>query len=238
MTPRARATAVRPPRSLALFGGSFDPIHSGHIAVARAARRRFHLDAIHFVPAGLPPHKRDRELAPYAHRYAMVALACAGIREFIASPLEAGKDSSGRETFYSIDVVRRYRERSPAGQSLWFMIGADAFLDIGAWREPEALLGSCDFIVASRPGIDSSMIRRAVPPQLLDSARSSSRATAKRPLSQKSIALRSTTLHILDSVASPVSSTEIRRRVAAGLSIRGLVPAVVEDYIWKSALYR
>jgi nicotinate-nucleotide adenylyltransferase len=208
------------------------------MAVARAARRRFKLESIHFIPAGLPPHKRNRELAPYAHRYAMVALACAGVREFIPSALEAGADSSGRETFYSIDVMRRYRERSPAGQRLWFMIGADAFLEIGAWKEPEALLGSCDFIIASRPGIDFETIERAVPAQLLKSAGAFSRAKAKRPAVPGSIPLGDTTLYILDSVASPVSSTGIRRRVAKGLSIRGLVPAAVEDYIWKSALYR
>jgi nicotinate-nucleotide adenylyltransferase len=233
LTPRPRAIPPRRPRSLALFGGTFDPIHSGHVAVARAARRRFHLDAIHFIPAGLPPHKRDHEMAPYPHRYAMVALACAGMRDFVPSPLEAGADFSGRETFYSVDVVRHHRRQLLPGERLWFILGADAFLDLPNWREPEALLDSCDFIVASRPGIDLAKLRRAIPPHLIGTD-----APAGRLRASKTIALHHTTVHLLDSVSVPVSSTEIRHRVARGRSIRGLVPAAVEDYIWKSALYR
>jgi nicotinate-nucleotide adenylyltransferase len=233
LTPRPPRISARRPRSLALFGGTFDPIHSGHIAVARAARRRFHLDSIHFIPAGRPPHKRDNELAPYPHRYAMVALACAGRAEFVPSALEAGADFSGRETYYSIDVVRRSLAGLHPGERLWFLIGADAFLDLPNWREPEALLDSCDFIVASRPGIDLAILRRAIPPALFAPA-----VAAKSAGASRTIALRNTTVHLLDSVASNVSSTEIRLRVARGRSIRGLVPAAVEDYIWKSALYR
>lgn len=233
MTPRPRAIPARPLRSLALFGGTFDPVHAGHVAVARAALRRFHLDAIHFIPAGRPPHKHDHELAPYPHRYAMVTLACAGMRAFVPSPHEAGADFSGHETFYSVDVVRAYRQRLGSQVRLSFIVGADAFLDIPNWHDPEALLDSCDFIVASRPGIDLAKLRRAIPPTLLgpDAAAGSSRAS-------KTIALRHTTVHLLDTVSVPVSSTAIRRRVARGRSIRGLVPAAVEDYIWKSALYR
>jgi nicotinate-nucleotide adenylyltransferase len=225
--------AARRTRSLALFGGSFDPIHAGHIAVARAARRRFHLDAIHFVPAGRPPHKLGHEMAAYPHRYAMVALACAGKGAFVPSAFEAGADFSGSETFYSIDVVRRFRKKMRAGERLYFLIGADAFLEIGTWREPEALLDACDFIIASRPGIDLGKLRRAIPPALLREE-----APAKRGGQRGGIALRKTMVHLLDSVSVPVSSTEIRRRVARGQSIRGLVPAAVEDYICKAAIYR
>lgn len=233
MTPHSRAIPARRPRSLALFGGTFNPIHSGHIAVARAALRRYRLDAIHFIPAGRPPHKRDHQMAPYPHRFAMVALACAGRDRFIPSPLEAGADFSGRETFYSVDVVRHYRGQMRPGERLWFIVGADAFLDLPNWREPEALLDSCNFIVARRPGINLETLRRAIPPHLLGAA-----APAERRSASKSIALRDTSVHLLDSVCVPVSSTEIRHRVARGRSIRGLVPAAVEDYICKSALYR
>ena len=228
-----RTQAARRTRSLGLFGGSFDPIHAGHIAVARAARRKFQLDAIYFVPAGRPPHKRDHEMAAYPHRYAMVALACAGNGAFVPSALEAGTDFSGRQTFYSIDIVRRVREGMRAGERLYFLIGADAFLEIGTWREPEALLDACDFIIANRPGIDLGRLRRAIPPALLGVE-----APATRGAERRAIALRKTTVHLLDSVSVPVSSTEIRRRVARGHSIRGLVPAAVEDYICKAAIYR
>lgn len=233
MTPRPRSSSARLPRSLALFGGTFDPIHSGHVAVARAALHRYPLDAIHFIPAGCPPHKHSHELAPYPHRFAMVALACACRGRFIPSPLEAGAGFSGRETYYSIDVVRHYRSKMRPGDRLWFIVGADAFLDLPNWREPEALLDSCDFIVASRPGIDLAKLRRAIPPHLLGAT-----APGKRGVARKAVALRNSTVHLLDSVASNISSTEIRRRVARGRSIRGLVPTAVEDYICKSALYR
>ncbi len=233
MTAARRTSSARRQGSLALFGGTFDPIHSGHLAVARAAQKRFHPEAIHFIPAGRPPHKQESELAPYAHRLALVALACAGHPRFVPSVAEAGADFSGRETFYSVDVVRRFRRELPPGARLWFIIGADAFLDLPNWREPEALLDSCDFIIASRPGIDLARLRRAIPPHLLGK-----REPAGRTGASKTIALRSSCVHLLDSVVSPVSSTEIRRRVARGLSVHGLVPAAVEDYIWKLALYR
>ncbi len=229
MTAVPRATPALRPRSLALFGGSFDPIHSGHLAVARAARRRFHLDAVHFIPAGQPPHKRGRELAPYPVRYAMVALACVGHPYFVPSTAEAGADYAGSDTFYSIDTVRACRRKMRRGAKLWFIVGADAFLEIGTWKESDALLESCDFIVASRPGVNAAALRRAVPPRLLAPGPTKSAGL---------IPLRGTAIHLLDSVFVPISSTEIRNRVARGLSIRGLVPEAVEDYIWKLALYR
>jgi nicotinate-nucleotide adenylyltransferase len=163
----------------------------------------------------------------------MVALACAGNASFVPSALEAGANFAGQDTFYSIGVVRHYRKEFSAGERLWFILGADAFLDLSNWREPEALLDSCDFIVASRPGIDLQRLRRSIPPQLLGKAEPAGRRDASM-----TIALRKTTVYLLDSVSVPVSSTDIRRYVARGRPIRGLVPAAVEDYIWKSALYR
>jgi nicotinate-nucleotide adenylyltransferase len=220
-------------RSLALFGGTFDPVHRGHLAAARAARDLFHLDAVHFVVAGCPPHKRRSPLSPYPHRCAMVALACAGQPRLVASLAEAGPDFSGRATSYSVDLVRACRKRLPRAAHLYFLIGADAFLEIRAWREPQALLDSCDFLVVSRPGFAVDQLRAALPLGMLAAGRSAARAT--RP---GELRLRRSTVHLISSVHVDVSSTAIRGLASRGRSIRGLVPAAVEDYICKQALYR
>ena len=138
-------------RRIALFGGTFDPIHIGHVAVARAAERRFHLDEIHFIPTGHPRHKHRSGMASYADRYAMVAIACADHPRFIASLAESGADHSGREMFYSVDTVRRFKEKFRGGGAhLYFLLGADSFLHIPEWKEYETLLGLCDFIEIGR----------------------------------------------------------------------------------------
>ena len=223
-------------RSLALFGGTFDPVHCGHLAAARAARDRFHLDAVHFVVAGLPPHKHRKPLTPFVHRCAMAALACAGESRLAVSFAEAGRDFSGSATFYSVDLVREYRKRLPRGAHLYFLIGVDAFLEIGTWREAEKLLDSCDFLVVSRPGFRLDALQRALPPAVV---RAEGRGTGERREGSGNILrLRHSSVNLISSVRVDASSTEIRRRAACGRSIRGMVPPAVEDYICKQALYR
>ncbi len=115
-------------RRIALFGGTFDPIHIGHLAVARAAERRFHLDEIHFIPTGRPPHKHRRGMASYADRYAMVALACADHPRFIASLAESGEGHSGREIFYSVDTVRRFKHEISRRWSTSILLDGSGFV--------------------------------------------------------------------------------------------------------------
>ena len=220
-------------RSLALFGGTFDPVHRGHLAAACAARDRFRLEAVHFVVAGRPPHKTRAPLSPYPHRCAMVALGCAGQPRLSLSLAEAGPDFSGHTTQYSVDLVRAYRKRLPRSAHLYFLIGADAFLDIGKWRESDALLDSCDFIVVSRPGFRLEQLRAALPAGMLASA-----FAAQKPAGRGALRLRRSTVHLISSVHVDVSSTAIRGLASRSRSIRGLVPAAVEDYICKQSLYR
>ena len=128
---------------IGLFGGTFDPIHQGHVALARAARERFELGRIYFVPSHVPPHKRQ-PVASYLHRYSMVVLATKGERAFIPSLLEApgevasGALRKGRESQpavnYSIDTVRRLKQELKKGDELYFLIGMDAFNDIAKWH--------------------------------------------------------------------------------------------------------
>ena len=224
-------------RRIALFGGTFDPVHAGHLAVARAAQRRFHLDQVVFVPSARPPHKNCAELLPFVHRYAMVALACSEDPRFMPSLIEAGPDGTGEEIFYSVDTVRKFRQTScSSGDQLYFLLGADSFLQIATWKDYPTLLTLCDFVVANRPGFRSKMLYEAVPTELLAASLGPSHRTISRgPIS---IALRGTTVHLLEAVSSRVSATNVRRRLEHGQSVHGLVPRGVEDYIKKQALYR
>ncbi len=118
-----RTAAKQHPRRIAIFGGSFDPIHNGHLSVARAADRRFNFDELHFIPASRPPHKLKQHLAPFPHRFAMVSLASTEHPHFVPSLAEAGEDFSGTQLHYSVDTVRYFRHVYH-GDRLFFMIGA------------------------------------------------------------------------------------------------------------------
>ena len=233
-----RTAAKHHPRRIALFGGSFDPIHNGHLAVARAADRRFNFDQIHFVPASRPPHKLKQHLAPFPHRFAMVALACAEHPHFVPSVAEAGEDFSGAQLHYSVDTVRYFRHAYHGqGDRIYFIIGADAFLDIPMWKEYETLLGLCDFIVANRPGIRVEALRLVIPPDLM--ARGGVRKDVEDVHESNVVAhLNRTSVYLLDNVSSEVSATDIRRKRHREQNIHGLVSARVEEYILKQDLYQ
>lgn len=214
--------------AIGILGGTFDPIHAGHLLIAAAAARRFRLDRIYFIPSSRPPHKKPQELAPFPHRYAMVALACAGKDRFVPSLAEAPNDENKFQVFYSIDTVRRFREECPQNR-IYFILGADSFMEIPIWRSYQALLDLCDFIIATRPGIRLDELRRVIPAHLLSHPQVTDGNT---------IALRRSTVHLMTRMASNVSSTDIRQRCKRGASIHTLVPRTVEDYIRKQVLYR
>jgi len=213
--------------NIAIFGGTFDPIHAGHLEAARAARRRFHLDRVLFIPTGNPPHKIHNHLTDYAQRYAMVTLACANEPHFIPSTIEAPTvDGSPR---YSIDTVRVVRRKLRQHDRLFFLVGADAFLDLPHWREFRRLLDSVEFIVASRPGFDEGALRQVAPPDLLPARRLAQKAGTIR--------LRHGAIHLLHDLDAPMASRDIRQAVRARKPITGLVPKLVEEYILKEGLY-
>lgn len=236
-----RTAAKQQARRIALFGGSFDPIHAGHLAVARAADRRFNFDEMHFIPASRPPHKLKQHLAPFPHRFAMVALACAEHPHFVPSLAEAGEDFSGTQLHYSVDTVRYFRHAFRGqGNRIFFIVGADAFLDIPLWKEYETLLGLCDFIIANRPGIRLEALRLVIPPDLhaRPGARQEMVDEDAVPASPVVAHLARTSVYLLETVSSEVSATDIRRKVNRGQSIHGLVSGRVEEYILKQGLYR
>jgi nicotinate-nucleotide adenylyltransferase len=132
---------------IAIFGGTFDPVHSAHLAVASEAASAFELERVLFVPASRPPHKSGATVAGYEDRYRMVELACQAEPRFEASRLEAGQERS-----YSIDTIERVRAALGPGDELFFLIGADAFAEVATWRRWQEVVRAVRFIVAARPG--------------------------------------------------------------------------------------
>jgi nicotinate-nucleotide adenylyltransferase len=225
--------------NIALFGGTFDPIHRGHVIVARAAAAKFALKQVWFIPADVPPHKQKTPVLSFYHRYAMVALALASEKAFVPSLLEAPDPTTSdprRKPSYSIDTVRRVKARLGKSDHLYFLIGMDAFKDIAKWYEAEALLGECDFIVAARPGYSLADVASSLPVKLRPAP-----AVTKLFRKQKMegpVVLPGATLHMLPETHENVSATQIRAAVGRGGALKRLVPDAVAEYIHKEQLYR
>jgi nicotinate-nucleotide adenylyltransferase len=223
--------------NLCLFGGTFDPVHRGHLQVARAAAKRFKLQRVEFVVSDIPPHKQRRAITAYLHRYAMVALALRGQKILFPSSLEAplGNDA-GSSVHYTIETVRRVKQGLKSADRLFFLIGMDAFTDIATWREAGALLRECEFIVASRPGYSLADIGRALPASLRP-AEAVLERLSKNKMGGK-LVHGGATIHLLQGVNSPVSASEVRKVAGRGRVLARLVPPDVAEYIKKMELYR
>jgi nicotinate-nucleotide adenylyltransferase len=217
---------------IALFGGTFDPVHLGHLAVAGAAAEKFGLGRVYFAPADLPPHKQKRRLTDFQHRFAMLALATADDPRFVPSLLDA---HTGHPN-YSINTVRRLKSTLKKTDRLYFLIGIDAFKDISTWRQPVELLSEVEFIVVSRPGHSLADVGRALPEPLRPT--DLMLRTMRRQQAEGTIALMGATIHLLGAVREKVSSTQVR--AAANKSVKQLsryVPSLVAEYIKKENLY-
>jgi nicotinate-nucleotide adenylyltransferase len=205
---------MAPGRRLGIMGGTFDPIHYGHLVTAEEARVQFGLVQVVFVPNRHPPHKDPRAVTDPEHRYLMTSLAIATNPFFTISRTEIERDGPS----YTIDTIVEFR-RHHAGEALYYITGADAILQIlrGEWADSPQLLGLCDFIAATRPGfaLDHDAVRaNNVTGRHLDN------------------------IHFMEIPALAISSTDIRHRVAQGRPIKYLVPEPVENYIAKQRLYR
>jgi len=222
--------------NIGLFGGTFDPIHRGHLALARAAREQRNLHRVYFVPASAPPHRSGQPLASYFERYAMVALATAGEKDFVPSLLEAPGTSPRQTPSYSIDTIRRLKSTLKKSDRLFFLIGIDAFGDIAKWHEAEALFRECAFLVASRPGYSLADVANALPKSLRPAA-AATRPFLKQP-AKGDLMLAGASLHLLDNVHLPISATAIRQAAAAGKPLGRFVDEKVADYIRKMGLYK
>jgi len=209
-------------RRLGILGGTFDPIHCGHIDLALAAEQALRLDRILVVTSNMPPHRHQPFASAY-HRFAMTAIAVAGRRAWRASDIEL----RGGSYSYTSHTLRRFQERGYAPRDLFFIIGADAFLEIGAWYEYPAVLDLAHFVVVSRPGYPSADVPRKLTALAGRMTRSPFEGTDRAE----------PRIFLLDATTADVSSTAIRQRRGAGLSIAGLVPPGVHQHIEQHGLY-
>jgi nicotinate-nucleotide adenylyltransferase len=204
-----------------VLGGTFDPLHFGHLRAAEVARDAVNLDKVLFVPAATPPHKASPPVTDAEHRAGMLERALSREPFFEVSRIEL--ERGGRS--YTIDTLDALRAASPAIR-FFFITGTDAFAEIQTWREWRRLLSEHRFVVHERPGFPLEAVREALPPEM-ESADLDGAAAGSDP---RVVFLRRPML--------PVSSTEIRRSVAKGRSVRFLVPDAVEEYIRDFRLYR
>jgi len=205
-----------------LFGGTFDPVHLGHLRCAEEILELFHLDRIIFIPARAQPLKTDRTLFSFHHREQMLKRAIESNPSFSISDIENERDGKS----YSIETVRHFLNTSPDGTKLYFILGQDAFHEIQMWKEWKDLVRLCNFVVMTRPGYEAKNPGNVFPPDFASLFRYDRATDGFRGPTGNSIFFRSPTL--LD-----ISSTDIRKRIKAGASIRYLVPEPVRNYILK-----
>lgn len=224
--------------NVAMYGGSFDPVHVGHLAVAKAAMARFNLGRVYFVPADVQPLKRKQQATAYYHRFAMLALALQSEKNLLPSLLEAPEviQRTGELASYSIETVQRFQAGLKKSDRLFFLVGIDAFLSIAKWRSPVELLRECEFIVASRPGYSLSDVAEALPPEMRPSEKMT-RMFKANP-AHGDLVHGGAVIHLLNDVNVPVSATEIRSAIAKGRPITKFVGPAVAEYIKKTKLYR
>lgn len=199
-------------KRLGLLGGTFDPVHNGHLLIAAEARRRFRLQELRFVPAGQPPHKHGRQVTPPGERLAMVRLAIGDEPGLSVSSIEVERDGPS----YTVDTLTQVRAEEGPDCELFFIVGGDALPDLLSWRAPGRLLELCTLVVFRRPG---------VAPMDLDLLRAHLPAVAAK-------------VTVVDGPQLAVSGTAIRQRVRAGLPVDDLVPPLVAAYIERHGLYR
>jgi nicotinate-nucleotide adenylyltransferase len=213
---------------IGILGGTFDPVHTGHVDTALAAQRTLGLDHVLVMPSGTPPHRATPPAASRFHRFAMTALAVTGVPELKVSDLEIGQDSP----CYTFDTLARLHRTGLAAAAIFFITGADAFEEIETWSRYPQVLEMANFVVVSRPGHPAS----ALPSKLPALAERMSEPPAARA-STGVDACSGPQVLLVDLPTRDVSSTEVRRRLAAGASVAGLVPAAVETYIGQHGLY-
>ena len=194
------------------MGGTFDPIHYGHLVTAEAARVKYGLNYIIFVPSGKPPHKKERKVTESNHRYLMTLLATATNPYFEVSRIEVDKDGYT----YTIDTIKKFKLEFGSDTDFYFITGADALNEIFTWKNPEELLRICKFVAAARPGYNKEELFKEI--ELLKENYNSKVSFVEVP-------------------SLAISSTDIRQRVKNNLPIKYLLPESVETYIYKNKLY-
>ena len=195
-------------KRIGIMGGTFDPIHYGHLVIAEAAWYAFALEKVIFIPTGSPPHKRNNHATAADQRAEMAGLAIASNPHFVLSKIEVERQGFS----YSVDTVSAINQQYHGAAAIYFITGADAVLEIDTWHKPEQLLSLCRFVAATRPGFDLSRLDK-LPSAWRDK------------------------IDLLESPGLDISSTDIRQRVHDGRPIKYLLPESVEEYIYQHQLY-
>ncbi|MGI6226889.1 MAG: nicotinate-nucleotide adenylyltransferase [Peptococcales bacterium] len=200
-------------KAIGIMGGTFDPIHYGHLVTAEAVRSEFDLEKVYFVPSGNPPHKNPDLITDSQHRYLMTVLSITTNKYFETSQIEIHRTGKS----YAYDTVKIFRENFP-NHVIYFITGADAIKEILTWHRVEELLDMCYFVAATRPGYDLEDLKKeelkVLPQEYLER------------------------ITIIEVPAMAISSTDIKRRVREGKPIKYLLPEAVEHYIYKKGLYK
>jgi nicotinate-nucleotide adenylyltransferase len=215
-----------PAQRVALFGGSFNPIHFGHLRSAEEVREAFALDRIYFIPAARPPHKPEANLVAAVHRLRMVELAVADNPFFSASPIEIERQGPS----YSIDTIRHFLTTLPS-VTLFFIVGFDAFCDIHTWKGHQDIPTLCNLIITSRPGVPMPPQGQQIPVALRS-------VFCYDPAKGMYIHPSGHTLVFHELIGLQLSSSQIRNVLRHSCSARYLVPPAVESYIAVHVLYR
>ncbi len=215
---------------IGLLGGTFNPVHNCHLSIAGQAQRALALDRVIFIPSGTPPHKSGESLAPAHHRLNMVQRAVADLPDFAVSDVEANAPA----TSYTIDTVRTLR--ATVKGELWFIIGLDAFLEIGEWKSAEALLASMNFLVLSRPHVPFSRVASLtlfppLSPSQLERLDEGQQQRLDHTIGPQ------TTITFLRIDPCEVSSSDVRERIRKGADVTDWLPPPVHSYIIEHNLY-
>ncbi|MBI4743541.1 MAG: nicotinate-nucleotide adenylyltransferase [Actinobacteria bacterium] len=196
-----------------IMGGTFNPIHYGHLVTAEEAFNQFKLDKVIFMPSAAPPHKKDEKIISADDRYLMTVLAVASNKHFSVSSLEIERGGYS----YTVDTINALKKRLAPNSKIYFITGADAILEILTWKEPHKLIDFCDFIAATRPGYNLGKFREVFSYDDWQKFKSK--------------------ISFMEIPALAISSTAIRERIRKGRSVRYLLPDNVIDYISKNRLY-
>jgi len=211
---------------LGILGGTFDPIHFGHLRLAEEVGESLNLEHVYLIPAALPPHKGQKGVSAFQHRFEMTRIASAESPRLKVLDLEARREGFS----YSIETLRIFHSMYQPDLDLYFVLGMDAFLEIETWKDFRSLFSYAHFVVIQRPGFPSDILESFLPTLGVNFERGGQENRFLSPSGYEVISMEATLMDI--------SSTKIREKVAAGKSIRFLVPEAVRSYIESKRLYR
>ncbi|MFO7605899.1 MAG: nicotinate-nucleotide adenylyltransferase [Desulfurivibrionaceae bacterium] len=222
---KGSAPPKKPGRRVGVLGGTFDPIHNGHLRLADHVLRGLLLDSILFIPAARPPHKGHDLVASFDHRLAMVKIAVHDSPRYLVSDMEGVR----RGPSYSVDTLKELRDSLDPETLLFFIVGMDAFVELHTWKNWQQLLDYANLAVVPRPGFPLAMVGKVIPGMGCYSF---------DPVNSRwSAPDRTGRIYPVEMDPVDISSTDIRRKISAGVSPAGLIPGAVADYIGRNRLY-